>query len=205
MSRKFPRPLGFHWDSKEPVLGSNGRPSCRNCKGDVTPPKRAWCDDLACKENWLLRVSGQAGCRAICWARDRGVCSACGLDTGAVEREYADACSAAFRAELDRLVGDTSGLHHATVRALRYRHSSEAERRARICPEGVRIADRHGVPWKRLIDHRALWEAHHVTPIVEGGDHFDPGNIVTMCILCHKAETAKLAGRRAKSRGAKRS
>ena len=43
---------------------------------------------------------------------------------------------------------------------------------------------------------RSWWEADHIHPLIEGGAH-TIDNIRTLCIWCHKAETAKLAGRRA--------
>lgn len=43
----------------------------------------------------------------------------------------------------------------------------------------------------------ALWEADHIVPISEGGD-LGPENVRTLCVPCHKGETAKLSKRRAK-------
>lgn len=45
----------------------------------------------------------------------------------------------------------------------------------------------------------ALWQADHIVPVIEGGaNHLD--NIRTLCVPCHKAETARLAARLAASR-----
>jgi 5-methylcytosine-specific restriction endonuclease McrA len=44
-----------------------------------------------------------------------------------------------------------------------------------------------------------LWEAHHIVPVIRGGaDHLD--NLLTLCVNCHKIETAKLAAERALER-----
>ena len=43
---------------------------------------------------------------------------------------------------------------------------------------------------------RALWEADHVVPLVEGGPH-TLANMRTLCVPCHKRATAELAARRA--------
>lgn len=42
-----------------------------------------------------------------------------------------------------------------------------------------------------------LWEADHVVPVVEGGGGCGLDNLRTLCLPCHKAETAALAARRA--------
>jgi 5-methylcytosine-specific restriction endonuclease McrA len=41
------------------------------------------------------------------------------------------------------------------------------------------------------------WEADHVVPLVLGGSH-DLSNYRTLCLGCHKAETAKLARTRSR-------
>ncbi len=55
-------------------------------------------------------------------------------------------------------------------------------------------------PGKLNLD-RTWWEADHIVPLVEGGDHSED-NIRTLCIWCHRDETAALAKRRAESRTA---
>ena len=44
------------------------------------------------------------------------------------------------------------------------------------------------------------WEADHIVPVVEGGGSCGLENIRTLCIPCHRRETAALAGRRAARR-----
>lgn len=43
----------------------------------------------------------------------------------------------------------------------------------------------------------ALWEAHHVTAVIEGGGECGLDGIETLCRWCHRRETAELAARRA--------
>lgn len=43
---------------------------------------------------------------------------------------------------------------------------------------------------------KTWWEADHIVPVVEGGDS-SLDNIRTLCIPCHRAETAALHARRA--------
>lgn len=48
------------------------------------------------------------------------------------------------------------------------------------------------------------WQADHIKPVIEGGGECGLGNYRTLCIPCHKAETAalrkRMAARRAESK-----
>lgn len=44
------------------------------------------------------------------------------------------------------------------------------------------------------------WHMDHIIPVVEGGGSCGLENLRTLCVPCHKQETAKLAGRRAEAR-----
>lgn len=46
----------------------------------------------------------------------------------------------------------------------------------------------------------SLWQADHITPVVEGGGGCDLGGYRTLCCRCHKTETRALAARRAEAR-----
>lgn len=46
------------------------------------------------------------------------------------------------------------------------------------------------------------WQADHIVPVVEGGGSCGLDNLRTLCTVCHKSETAKLAARRAEARRA---
>lgn len=45
---------------------------------------------------------------------------------------------------------------------------------------------------------KSLWEADHLIPVVEGGADKGLSNLRTLCVICHKRETKKLAKHRAK-------
>lgn len=49
-----------------------------------------------------------------------------------------------------------------------------------------------------------IWEADHITPVVEGGGLCDEAGYRILCRPCHLAETAALAARRAESRRPRR-
>jgi 5-methylcytosine-specific restriction enzyme A len=53
-------------------------------------------------------------------------------------------------------------------------------------------------PWAN--SNGAFWEADHIVPVVEGGGCCGLDNYRTLCLKCHKAETAELARRRAEAR-----
>lgn len=68
--------------------------------------------------------------------------------------------------------------------------------------EYLRIRRLRGLPKaKALRDWRArgrksLWDADHILPVVEGGGECDLANLRTLCLKCHRKETAELCLRR---------
>jgi len=46
--------------------------------------------------------------------------------------------------------------------------------------------------------YQSLWQADHIIPVVEGGGCCGLENYRTLCVICHKKDTAALAARRAK-------
>ena len=57
----------------------------------------------------------------------------------------------------------------------------------------LKLLERWGL--KRL-NRKSLWDADHILPVVEGGGECDLENIRTLCLICHRQETAKLRMRR---------
>lgn len=53
-----------------------------------------------------------------------------------------------------------------------------------------------GLPW----DCGSLWQADHIVPVAEGGLEMGLDNLRTLCLWCHRGETAKLARRLAERR-----
>jgi 5-methylcytosine-specific restriction endonuclease McrA len=51
---------------------------------------------------------------------------------------------------------------------------------------------------------RSLWEADHITPVVEGGGECDLSNLRTLCLRCHRMATLGLRLRRAEAKEAAR-
>jgi 5-methylcytosine-specific restriction protein A len=46
---------------------------------------------------------------------------------------------------------------------------------------------------------KSLWDADHIVPVAEGGGQCDLSNMRTLCLLCHRAATAALRQRRART------
>ncbi|MCA1612054.1 MAG: HNH endonuclease [Thermoanaerobaculia bacterium] len=120
-----------------------------------------------------MRTSPSAA-RERVFERDRGVCARCGLDTEDLKGRLA---------------------------AMRRRNPvpdalEEARRLSSGFERAVLLRARR--PWIAI--RRALWEADHVVPVVEGGGGCGLDNLRTLCIPCHHAETRGLARRRAAAR-----
>ena len=48
---------------------------------------------------------------------------------------------------------------------------------------------------KSVTARRTLWDADHIVAVAEGGGQCDLDNIRTLCLLCHRSETARLQKR----------
>jgi hypothetical protein len=48
----------------------------------------------------------------------------------------------------------------------------------------------------KRMNRKSLWDADHIVPVVEGGGECDLANLRTLCLLCHRKQTAELRGRR---------
>ncbi len=65
--------------------GETGRTLCRWCGTEVAKGRRTFCSD-ACVHHWKLR-SNPGYLREHVFARDKGVCGQCGVDTVALRRD----------------------------------------------------------------------------------------------------------------------
>lgn len=55
----------------------------------------------------------------------------------------------------------------------------------------------------RLGARKSLWDADHITPVVDGGGECDLSNMQTLCLKCHRIRTAQLRNRLAAERAVK--
>ncbi len=72
---------GGRVDACELPAGPNGRALCRWCNLEVPAGRRTFCSEW-CVHEWRLRTD-PAYVRERVFARDRGICAACGIDTQA--------------------------------------------------------------------------------------------------------------------------
>lgn len=151
----------------------------------------------------------------------RGLCR-CGCGTRLPKgfRQWADPAHAAKVVEQYRLIKG----HSATIRRLVFARDRglcalcglDCPAESRRCfvrwdaPEAQQQAAKRqrerfmlrGFPPPRQ-SGKAWWQADHITPVVEGGQH-TMENLRTLCCLCHRLATAELAAKRARSRRPRR-
>ena len=152
-------------------LGPRRRGKCTWCKGPVKKPKIYWCSE-ECVHEYRIR-SDSSYARDQVFKRDKGICCGCDLDTEALKREYLEQREALVREATQDL----------------------DERYERL---GVKLKLQKFRPRNLATEH--LWEMDHIIPVVEGGGACGLDNLRTLCLSCHKEESAKLAKRLAEKR-----
>lgn len=185
MSRRpVPKPAGYHWDVPTAVIHpSNGRKSCRWCKGQVLPPKRNWCGNPACVEAWTFRTN-PAEFRATVFKRDRGVCALCLSDTSHLD------------------LNESWEQLRRTAEAWRRHGEYRKSREPALGPDGKPYPIEHwlgvirdAMAWRvthNVPIHESAWQVDHVVPVCRGGDWFDMANLRTVCTPCHRRLTETL-------------
>ena len=129
----------------------------------MRPPRRSWCSDT-CVREFEIRRSPRALRKAV-WKRDRGICRACGLNTGELKRERF----------VRLLIGKQKGGGRRRSAVLRRRAALKAWR-ARLCQLG-------------FDPRRSPWEADHILPVFRGGGSCGLEGIQTLCQPCHRTKT----------------
>ncbi len=178
MSTHRTRPVaGHHYDGTERIVHPDGRPSCRWCQGPVPKPRRTFCG-AACVHRWKVRTN-PGYLRKLVWARDRGICAACGVDSASWYRGLKRRIARQMKA---------AGL-------VRARSGPSCELVLKIERAAYRAAG-------LTADRSTFWDADHIVPVVEGGGECDLDNLRTLCLRCHKEATRRLAERLAAARRA---
>jgi 5-methylcytosine-specific restriction protein A len=155
----------------------SGRPICRWCRKEIPvgTGRRNWCSQ-DCVDEYLVRKS-PVSARDQTFARDRGVCAVCHIDTERVRR-IRDFLHA-------RATGWASPTHGPWWRS----DSAKArwERFAQWITANVAASGaKYGAH---------LWEADHLVPVAEGGGACGLENLRTLCKRCHAVETGQLRRR----------
>lgn len=175
-----------------------GKPSrmCRWC-GEPAPKGRyKWCSQDCVDQYMITADSGYA--RQAVERRDHGICALCGLDTRAVAKSINRQIKRHREGDGDRLMSSI-GISPARRTSQwrggdRYpwafnpwtipRHKRIQMEQGREIIDGVKAGD--------------LYDIDHIVPVCEGGGCCGLDNLRTLCLFCHKKETAKLAKRRTK-------
>ena len=167
-------------------IDANGKKCCRWCGASMPPGSRrtTWCSE-ACRSEFLVRFDGSAASRSV-HDRDKGVCASCGLDTDSIQHELNR-----IRRTHDGIVGDMASRDNPEYWAWEqpWRDERRSHYKALLAQWG---------PWYSA--NRRYWEADHIIPVIEGGGCCGLSNYQTLCLKCHKADTASLARRRAEQR-----
>ncbi len=127
-----------------------------------------------CSEEWRCKTS-PSYLRWVLQQRDKGICALCGIDTISLQKEYG-----LFRD------GEARGWNSGEYGAKR----PLTERREWL--------NSHGIPYGRVTSD--WWDADHIVPVIEGGGECGLENLRTLCIPCHKHETAELRKRMSRER-----
>jgi 5-methylcytosine-specific restriction enzyme A len=200
--------LGYHRPPDDPA-----KRSCRWCGGAVPKGRRSWCSQRCVDEALMVAQPGFA--RRKVEERDHGVCSACGIDCGRLERlvERLGKLARAIiwvRAADQRPVASYWDPQPDGARVVQVQHpaATKAMANLEIALALLSLWAGHDVrkwcgSWNRGEGRRewwslkhSLWQADHIKPVVEGGGGCGLYNYRTLCLRCHKGATAELAHRR---------
>lgn len=176
--RKISRALQNRHANKR---GPNGKRLCTWCGVEVKPPRRTFCSD-DCVHEYKIR-SDPGYVRIQLRNRDHGICAQCGLDCEKLQRVL-------------------NYIQYGTERPYA---------RPRYDPYYASQAGGLDIVKQTLVELgflaypiRSLWDADHILEVVNGGGECGLENYQTLCQVCHKAKTKKLAADRAKARKAEK-
>jgi len=155
----------------------SGRPLCRWCKAEILTGsgRRRWCSQR-CVDEYLVRKSPSSA-RQLVFARDKGVCAVCRVDTERVRR-------------IRKLLWERKK-GYASPTWGRWWDLDRARFRWQRFADWItqNVAASGGQSYAHL------WEADHVVPVAEGGGACGLENLRTLCKRCHGRETGALRKR----------
>ncbi|MCZ6507733.1 MAG: hypothetical protein O7A04_06775 [Acidobacteria bacterium] len=151
-----------------------GKPICSYCGKPLAGRARRYCSD-ACKVETYVRAGVTAEIRHQLTKRDAEICAVCDLDCRQLESDLYSLESGAWSWN-----EDVTELN-AVARAIQKRGNRRL----------VQLGFNEGI---------SLWQAAHVLAVVEGGGECGIEGYITLCVPCHKRDTAELARRMAVAR-----
>ena len=153
--------------------GPNGRSLCRYCSNEVPKGCRSYCSE-ACVTQWKI-LTNPGFVRKLVYRRDCGICARCGIHCDQQKPIFREALR--YYLLLARWLYCPTGQESLKIRA---KAQTEGEKEFRT---------QTGWPSDFV---RSWWEAHHIHAVVEGGGGCGLDNYETICVPCHKKETALL-------------
>lgn len=142
---------------------------CRWCGLDVhrlSPKRRTFCSD-ECVHEFSLR-SSSSYMRQYIAKRDKYKCQICGLD-----------CKGFLRHLHQWVKEKMAGIAY----------SEWSKRRKEFETE---YFAQHGMEWVNTNNRSTFYDIDHVVPVILGGGQCGEDNLRTVCLSCHRKETAKL-------------
>ncbi len=144
----------------------------------------------------------QAALRRECFERDRGVCKLCGVDTIALFEEYYPLLPMLPEEILEaqvsrRLMPKSDETCLRLLGALQYQFVERVLDVTKLILNRGKLRQKH--PWIRQVTYASgCWEMDHIIPLVEGGGN-SIDDVRTLCVQCHRQETAALKSRLARN------
>ena len=145
--------------------------TCRWCGTlNIPKPRRTFCSK-ECVHQYRLRTSGSY-IREQVYARDKGICSLCGIDTKTVKKQIIETNC------------------HCTKRKNKYQRK---QKQPPHLPQCLAIRTDYSLGEKRKVWKRkyggGLWDADHIIRVDSGGGCCGLDNLRTLCLACHKSVT----------------
>lgn len=177
--------------------GPNGRNLCFcGCGREVVKP-RISCYSDECLA-WYRSHSDPATIRSIVETRDKAICALCRMDCE-LDRRIAEQTRLLWLWLARREAEDL--FWAGNLPRPKWHEGHEIRTYGECYDWAVRevTADMKARGWD-FYGGGHTWEADHIIPVIEGGGGCGPEGYRTLCLACHKVETAKLAARRAVAR-----
>ena len=142
---------------------------CRWCGLDVhrlSPKRRTFCSD-ECVHEFSLR-SSSAYMRQYIAKRDKYICQICGLE-----------CKG-FLQRMKRFINEQGIKRKVSIRG---ESRKELE---------VEFFDMYNIEWINTQNRSTFYDIDHIQEVVRGGGQCGEENLRTVCLRCHRIETARL-------------
>ena len=161
-------------------------PACRWCGGPCKPPRRTFCSGERTRRRKGAVVTAGSGCVHEWLIRSNA----------AYLREHVN--------DRDRGVCAICGTDTVALLVI-LRVYNRADSGWARRPDSITAMSVEALGYRiRDCFRLALWEADHIIPVVEGGGECGLDLVRTLCLPCHRRESAALAKRRAERRRAEK-